>query len=84
MGLRGALPQPQGQKAIIRLPIAGTPHLCYHGVPTVGGSGARAEYEKEAAMAMPKTALEGIRVLDLGRYQAGPHMGSSWRVWGPR
>ena len=26
-------------------------------------------------MAMPKTALEGIRVLDLGRYQAGPRIG---------
>ena len=26
-------------------------------------------------MAMPKTALEGVRVLDLGRYQAGPRMG---------
>ncbi len=25
-------------------------------------------------MAMPKTALEGIRVLDLGRYQAGPRI----------
>ena len=24
---------------------------------------------------MPKTALEGIRVLDLGRYQAGPRIG---------
>jgi crotonobetainyl-CoA:carnitine CoA-transferase CaiB-like acyl-CoA transferase len=35
-------------------------------------------------MAMPKTALEGIRVLDLGRYQAGPRIGSSWRGWGPR
>jgi crotonobetainyl-CoA:carnitine CoA-transferase CaiB-like acyl-CoA transferase len=32
-------------------------------------------YGKEAAMAMPKTALEGIRVLDLGRYQAGPRIG---------
>jgi hypothetical protein len=29
-------------------------------------------YGKETAMAMPKTALEGIRVLDLGRYQARP------------
>jgi CoA:oxalate CoA-transferase len=26
-------------------------------------------------MAMPRTALEGIRVLDLGRYQAGPRIG---------
>lgn len=26
-------------------------------------------------MAMPKVALEGIRVLDLGRYQAGPRIG---------
>ena len=26
-------------------------------------------------MAMPKTALEGIRVIDLGRYQAGPRIG---------
>ena len=26
-------------------------------------------------MAMPKTALEGIRVLDLGRYKAGPRIG---------
>ena len=26
-------------------------------------------------MAIPKTALEGIRVLDLGRYQAGPRAG---------
>jgi crotonobetainyl-CoA:carnitine CoA-transferase CaiB-like acyl-CoA transferase len=26
-------------------------------------------------MAMPKTALEGIRILDLGRYQAGPRIG---------
>ncbi|MGE3539537.1 MAG: CaiB/BaiF CoA transferase family protein [Candidatus Tectimicrobiota bacterium] len=26
-------------------------------------------------MAMPKTALEGVRVLDLGRYQAGPRIG---------
>lgn len=26
-------------------------------------------------MAMPKTALEGIRVVDLGRYQAGPRIG---------
>jgi len=26
-------------------------------------------------MAMPRTALEGIRVLDLGRYQAGPRAG---------
>lgn len=28
-------------------------------------------------MAMPKTALEGIRVIDLGRYQAGPRIGSA-------
>ena len=26
-------------------------------------------------MAMPKTALDGIRVIDLGRYQAGPRIG---------
>ena len=26
-------------------------------------------------MAMPKSALEGIRVIDLGRYQAGPRIG---------
>jgi crotonobetainyl-CoA:carnitine CoA-transferase CaiB-like acyl-CoA transferase len=26
-------------------------------------------------MSMPKTALEGIRVIDLGRYQAGPRIG---------
>ena len=26
-------------------------------------------------MAMSKTALEGVRVLDLGRYQAGPRIG---------
>ncbi len=26
-------------------------------------------------MAIPKTALEGVRVLDLGRYQAGPRIG---------
>jgi formyl-CoA transferase len=26
-------------------------------------------------MAVPKTALEGIRVIDLGRYQAGPRIG---------
>src|SRR5262245_9902982 len=30
---------------------------------------------KESGMAMPKTALEGIRVIDLGRYQAGPRIG---------
>src|SRR5687768_16542568 len=30
---------------------------------------------QEIAMAMPKTALEGIRVIDLGRYQAGPRIG---------
>ena len=65
----------RGQKAIICRPIAGTPHLCYHGARTVGGSGAGVEHAKEAAMAMPKTALEGIRVLDLGRYQAGPRIG---------
>ena len=26
-------------------------------------------------MAMPKTALDDVRVLDLGRYQAGPRIG---------
>ena len=36
-------------------------------------------------MAMPKTALEGIRVLDLGRYtRPGRVLVSSWRVWGLR
>ena len=62
-------------------PIAGTPLLCYHGARTVGGSGAGVGHEKEAAMAMPKTALEGIRVLDLGRTRPGRALGSSWRVW---